>query len=605
MILQISTNKSPYNIQVKNNSIKIENNDGYYLESDIHPIDCKFLKIYEDTRNDLNHLLVRIKDNCCFVFTELLYKLLPTSFYISKQIDVKKEKISDMLYFQSEIIVNNCILNKGPNDSLFFGKDMPKFEIKYNIINNKTEWVLNQLKELSINRDEKILVLHSNENDVMLFSKLHKENNFCFIRNDDFYDFPIFKNFYKFIYITDFRDLLMIKNKHSSIQEINNNIVHLKLKNLSKLGSKFLINNIYNKDQNIYSPIFCFPYFHSWFDKLTNSNLLWFSEYFKTVVSMNNFEEIKLSRDTNFEKIRSSFSNITNEKKYFLYNYLPKITKRSEINSKLKKIKNKKTNIQQKINILIDRIRHLKEDELDNICGTTHNTLIKNKIDKLNFSVGVMENNILKYLNSLDNIKLIEYKYNQLIKFDDEYNKEKDSKIDCPICLEDKNIEDNTILLSCFHTLCLSCSKKLFDNKTEIRCPLCRHNSKINECFIFKNRDVLSREYIEPKLEYIRSILENNLSDCYIFIFENHKEKKENDDIFKSIVQKIKKNKEVSFELILESITCIKKIRDLINRKIKQGKRIELVFSGYLKNIIIDKFMDFSNSSNLTIKSIS
>ena len=47
--------------------------------------------------------------------------------------DVKKEKISDMLYFQSEIIVNNCILNKGPNDSLFFGKDMPKFEIKYNI----------------------------------------------------------------------------------------------------------------------------------------------------------------------------------------------------------------------------------------------------------------------------------------------------------------------------------------------------------------------------------------------------------------------------------------------------------------------------------------
>ncbi len=134
MIINIASYNNPFDININKNQITIKNKNGYYVESPIHPVDCKFVKIYEENKENNHNLLLYIKDDTSFVFTTLLNKLVNQLNNIKNTINVEKEKISENFYFQKIIEIKEPIL-KNDDKHLYFGKELPKINIPYNLIN--------------------------------------------------------------------------------------------------------------------------------------------------------------------------------------------------------------------------------------------------------------------------------------------------------------------------------------------------------------------------------------------------------------------------------------------------------------------------------------
>ena len=58
----------------------------------------------------------------------------------------------------------------------------------------------------------------------------------------------------------------------------------------------------------------------------------------------------------------------------------------------------------------------------------------------------------------------------------------------CPICLENININNNSITLECRHRYCNTCIDNLFSSKLNNKCPLCRCSIELNKCVINNNK---------------------------------------------------------------------------------------------------------------------
>tara|TARA_Y100001960_G_scaffold259178_1_gene278958 strand:+ start:30 stop:500 length:471 start_codon:yes stop_codon:yes gene_type:complete len=57
----------------------------------------------------------------------------------------------------------------------------------------------------------------------------------------------------------------------------------------------------------------------------------------------------------------------------------------------------------------------------------------------------------------------------------------------CAICLENININNNSITLECQHRYCKSCIDNLFSSNLHNKCPLCRVSIDLNKCIIIEN----------------------------------------------------------------------------------------------------------------------
>lgn len=83
----------------------------------------------------------------------------------------------------------------------------------------------------------------------------------------------------------------------------------------------------------------------------------------------------------------------------------------------------------------------------------------------------------------------------------------------CPICLENININNNSITLECQHRYCNSCIENLFSSKLNNKCPLCRGSIDLNKCVIkIKNNNYNNYNFDEK----------NNSNDNFIH-FETKK----------------------------------------------------------------------------------
>jgi len=78
----------------------------------------------------------------------------------------------------------------------------------------------------------------------------------------------------------------------------------------------------------------------------------------------------------------------------------------------------------------------------------------------------------------------------------------------CPICLENININNNSITLECQHRYCKTCIDNLFSSKLNNKCPLCRSSIELNKCIINENNST-NNDYISKKFNTINKYNSN------------------------------------------------------------------------------------------------
>lgn len=78
----------------------------------------------------------------------------------------------------------------------------------------------------------------------------------------------------------------------------------------------------------------------------------------------------------------------------------------------------------------------------------------------------------------------------------------------CPICLENININNNSITLECQHRYCKTCIDNLFSSKLNNKCPLCRSSIELNKCIINEN-NTTNNDYISKKFNTINKYNSN------------------------------------------------------------------------------------------------
>ena len=578
MKINIASYNNPFNINVKQDQLVIKNTNGYYVEAPIHPIDCKNLKIYEEKLGENHNLVLYIRDDICFTFTQLLTKLIVDKNMIGSNINVNKQKVSDNLIFTSSLEIKDPII-KNEKDFLYFGKELPVINISYNLINNDIKWVLKQL-DYPTN-----LVIHNNETEIL--EEINDYENIIFVDINEFMEMPIFNKEFKFVYITDFENIINSK----IINFDKKHYISKKIKNLAKIGSKFLLNQQGSKISSVYSPLFCMPYFQDGFNFLNNSNLLWFANFFKTEIELPNYEKIDLPLTKIWENQKVLYKNQFYNN-YFISKSFPKWTSNKDIQGVFKNIELKKSVIEDKISKIMEKISFYKKHKLEEINTLTNKNLIKNKIQQMTEIIKNFEDKVLKYQDGIKKLNLLKYNYNQL------NNSLIKNETECPICLEDKPINENMVYLTCSHSVCSGCCSKLVNEYNQILCPLCRKTSNFNECFMIKNQDKQTNYYVDPKFIFYLDLFKNNKNtEDYLFLFENQKERRENEEMFLKLKEKNKDNK-----IQLESITNIKKIQNIIERNIKLNKKMEIIFMDDLKDEFIKKFI-YTNDL-ITIKSI-
>ena len=86
----------------------------------------------------------------------------------------------------------------------------------------------------------------------------------------------------------------------------------------------------------------------------------------------------------------------------------------------------------------------------------------------------------------------------------------------CPICLENINIKNNSITLECQHRYCKTCIDNLFSSKLNNKCPLCRSSIELNKCIINENNstnnstnNITNNDYISKKFNTINKYNSN------------------------------------------------------------------------------------------------
>lgn len=598
MIINLATDTTPYAIKIQENNITIQNNNGFFINSPIHPIDCKFVKIYQETEDEKNNLILYIRDNVSFAFTTLMNKLIPLINNKEQSfLEIEKEVISEKLIYNKKIKIEGSFLSKNNDDKIYVGKSLSSIEINYNLVIDNINWTIRQLIDYVEKNKKHVLVIHNNEIEI---EKMKKDGKLDFIALKDFKDFSIFKTVYDFVYITDFEMIVNGHNKLSIINQNDYNLIGIKIRNMCKMGSKFLvrqINNTSKKKINIlYSPLFCYNYFNMNDDGFDNLNMLWFGEYFNTEVIFPNLSEIEFKLSDVWEKQINIFKNnrLSNEK-YFITSYFPKWVNNNDIKNVLNKIKIKGDKIEDKISKMREKINYFKKEKIEELNFLTNNDLIMNRIEKITNRVSLMEGEVIKYKNKMEMINQLKNKYINLESSLQKKREENNNHIECPICLENVNIEEESIYLSCGHWLCSGCcSKLLVDNK--ISCPLCRGKCDFNESFMLKSSNRLGSEYLDPKFNFYINLLKKSGNDINIILFENQKIKNENEVIFKKICEKIKLK-----EIRLETISNFRKILDSSSKN-DDKNRIDIILGKELKDEFMNKCLNLDNYKNLRIK---
>ena len=79
----------------------------------------------------------------------------------------------------------------------------------------------------------------------------------------------------------------------------------------------------------------------------------------------------------------------------------------------------------------------------------------------------------------------------------------------CPICLENININNNSIKLECQHRYCKTCIDNLFSSKLNNKCPLCRNSIELNKCIINEN-NITNNDYIIEEFDNNNKLYNNN-----------------------------------------------------------------------------------------------
>tara|TARA_Y100000741_G_scaffold286054_2_gene225905 strand:- start:3321 stop:3812 length:492 start_codon:yes stop_codon:yes gene_type:complete len=79
----------------------------------------------------------------------------------------------------------------------------------------------------------------------------------------------------------------------------------------------------------------------------------------------------------------------------------------------------------------------------------------------------------------------------------------------CPICLENININNNSITLQCQHCYCKTCIDNLFSSKLNNKCPLCRVSIELNKCIINANNTTNNTTNNSKKNDYISEKFNN------------------------------------------------------------------------------------------------
>ena len=127
----------------------------------------------------------------------------------------------------------------------------------------------------------------------------------------------------------------------------------------------------------------------------------------------------------------------------------------------------------------------------------------------------------------------------------------------CAICLENININNNSITLECQHRYCKSCIDNLFSSNLHNKCPLCRVFIDLNKCVIIENvtKNNNNKNIFDLKLL-------NNSSSKYIHF--------ETKIICKKFLKKAK------YKITIENVCCGGtgcKISNLTNEQIKNLKK--------------------------------
>ena len=94
----------------------------------------------------------------------------------------------------------------------------------------------------------------------------------------------------------------------------------------------------------------------------------------------------------------------------------------------------------------------------------------------------------------------------------------------CPICLENININNNSITLECQHRYCKTCIDNLFSSKLNNKCPLCRSSIELNKCIINEN-NTTNNDYISKKFNNNIKLYNNNTINKYNSNFIHFKTK--------------------------------------------------------------------------------
>lgn len=98
----------------------------------------------------------------------------------------------------------------------------------------------------------------------------------------------------------------------------------------------------------------------------------------------------------------------------------------------------------------------------------------------------------------------------------------------CPICLENININNNSITLECQHRYCKTCIDNLFSSKLNNKCPLCRSSIELNKCIINENNttnNTTNNDYISKKFNNNIKLYNNNTINKYNSNFIHFKTK--------------------------------------------------------------------------------
>jgi hypothetical protein len=84
----------------------------------------------------------------------------------------------------------------------------------------------------------------------------------------------------------------------------------------------------------------------------------------------------------------------------------------------------------------------------------------------------------------------------------------------CAICLENIDINNNSITLECQHRYCKYCIDKLLSSKLCNKCPLCRSSIELNKCIINEN-NTTNNDYISKKFNNNIKLYNNNTINKY------------------------------------------------------------------------------------------